>query len=126
MEALRGPCLGLGDECNSADQTETECECAAARVDHRVTHRIRTSACCGNDATVGTDLCNCVPQGSCLQHRSQMQRLVANEVNGACALHDGDGRLVHGLPPPHHHQRLHHPVQPFPPVHRRGDEPFGM
>ena len=85
-----------------------------------------TSTGCGDDAAVGQDLGDGLPQRGCLQHRSKVQRLVADEVDGSCTAHHADGAFVHGFATAHDHQCLDLDLESLPPCHRSGNEALGM
>jgi hypothetical protein len=67
-----------------------------------------------------------LPQRRRLEHRTQVQRLIAHQVHGPRAVDDVGHAAIHRLTAAHHHERFDLDVQPFAPRRRGSDQPLGM
>ena len=82
--------------------------------------------CCHDQSTGGQHLDHGQPHRRVLQHRAQVQRLVAHQINRLGATHDGSCAVIERIVPIQDHQRLDLDVQPFAPRQCGGNQALGV
>ena len=103
-------------------ETEAQREGAAALVEHRVAHRGGARADGGDQPAAGEHAGDGSEHRRRLEHRAQVHRRLAGEVDRPGTGDHGGRPGILGVGTGHHHQHLDVDVEALGPRHRRGDQ----